>query len=357
MQETDIAARPDWMEVQRGKRVERSSTARPHWMGKRNAHENAASGSSSAADSDVKSQQPYQAGKSAWWKPERSSRWVVAIGLVVLGTLLLLLANLGAGSTVGAMGTLAVLLTVLPMRHLRWKLLAFVPAAYVVALICSFLFLPLFAMIGGEEESSQPAALNSSVVDSIERTPTPTSIAPEVTSSLGFETFGVLPWQEPPGAELFYIRNVVDGDTITVITGEDADEPGLGWEPVRLIGVDAPEQDGRFTEEECYGPEAFRFLAELLPEGTAVYLQIDNDVNIPDDQQTNEDSNGRWLRHVFLKAPDTESYYLVTEILALGGYVDVKYYNGENTYFHRELQDAENVAREENRGLWGACSS
>lgn len=347
--------------VELDKRTETSWTARPSWMEEKEAHKNAASGSSSAADPTITSHERDRAEEAAWWKPVRNSRWIVTIGLVALGTFLLLLSNLGAGTTVGALGTSAVLLTVVPMRHLRWKLLAFVPAAYAIALILSFLFVvPIVIIFGGEGDSPQPSN-DFGVIGSAPRTPTPQQLAPtptpidlDVTRRLGFETFGAVPWERPPGAEKYPIRDVVNGDTITVINVEDVDGSDLGWDTVRLIGVDSPDKDGRFTDEECYGPEASAFLANLLPEGSIVYLQIDNDNRIPDVEENNESNTGQWLRHVYIKPEGIDAYYLVTKILALGGYVDVKQYD-ENTYFHTELQDAEAVARQENRGTWGAC--
>lgn len=175
----------------------------------------------------------------------------------------------------------------------------------------------------------------------------------------GFETNGALPWEEPPGAMPFIVWDVVDGDTIRVIEPDQRDDPDPYWEPVRMIGIDTPEKDGPYTDEECYGPEASEFTASLLPKGTVVYLQVDNDPDIPDDREFTDDGmelddNDRWLVHVYLKAKDSDDYYLVSEILALGGYADVKDY-GDNSYFRDVLFDAEDVARSDHRGMWGAC--
>lgn len=179
------------------------------------------------------------------------------------------------------------------------------------------------------------------------------------SSDPDFETFDALPWQEPPGAEPWLVEEVTDGDTIRVIEPEQVGDPDPWWEPVRMIGVDSPERSGPFTDEECYGPEASAFLAELLPEGATVYLQSDIDEDNPEDDTLNADGIevddfDRILVHVYLRADGTDDYYLVTEILALGGYVDVRDY-GDNSYFAGELQDAEDLARAEGRGLWGAC--
>ena len=177
----------------------------------------------------------------------------------------------------------------------------------------------------------------------------------------GFETNGALPWEEPPGAMEFIVWEVSDGDTIRVIEPGQQDDPDPWWEPVRIIGIDTPERDGPYTDEECFGEEASDFTKRLLPRGTVVYLQVDNAPDIPDDREFLDtgmelDDNDRWLVHVYIKAEGTEDYYLVSEILALGGYAEVPGYRG-NTYFEQELADAEAIAREEQRGLWGACDT
>lgn len=175
----------------------------------------------------------------------------------------------------------------------------------------------------------------------------------------GFETNGALPWEAPPGAMEFIVWDVVDGDTIRVIAPDQKDDPDPYWEPVRMIGIDTPEKAGPYTDEECYGQQASAFTKKLLPRGTVVYLQVDNDPKIPDDRELGDDGmelddNGRWLVHVYLKAENSDDYYLVSEILTLGGYAEVPGYKG-NTYFVQELADAEDLARAEHRGMWGAC--
>jgi endonuclease YncB( thermonuclease family) len=128
---------------------------------------------------------------------------------------------------------------------------------------------------------------------------------------------------------------------------------------VRRIGIDPAEKDGPRAGGECDGQEASAFTKTLLPRGTVVYLQVDNDPDSPDDQEFLDtgmelDDNDRWLVHVYIKAENSDDYYLVSEILALGGYADVKGYEG-NTYFEQELFDAEDIARADHRGMWGAC--
>ena len=63
------------------------------------------------------------------------------------------------------------------------------------------------------------------------------------------------------------VVEVVDGDTIRVdLNGEET--------PVRLIGIDTPEKDGPYTDEECYGEQATRYTAEALG-GRDVELEFD----------------------------------------------------------------------------------
>lgn len=59
------------------------------------------------------------------------------------------------------------------------------------------------------------------------------------------------------------VASITDGDTFRTTDGQR----------VRLIGVDTPEVD----EDECYADEATAALAELIPPGTAVRLELDVD--------------------------------------------------------------------------------
>src|SRR5687768_6838497 len=85
----------------------------------------------------------------------------------------------------------------------------------------------------------------------------------------------------PPG-EARVVR-VVDGDTIVVRLSS-------GEEHVRLIGIDTPETKKPGTPVECFGPEAAARMAALLPAGTAVRLERDEEAR---------DRFGRLLAYVF----------------------------------------------------------
>jgi len=154
--------------------------------------------------------------------------------------------------------------------------------------------------------------------------------------------FGALPWELPDDAETMVVHSVTDGDTIRLTYPNDD-----WYYNTRLIGIQAPEMDGPFTEEQCYGPEAKEFLIELLPVGAEVYAQRDI---------SDEDPNGRWLRHVFLIDEDTGDAYLVSEILVLGGFAGAKSYPPDDLY-DDILEEAQVIADDEDAGLWEACAA
>jgi micrococcal nuclease len=135
-----------------------------------------------------------------------------------------------------------------------------------------------------------------------------------------------------PGGVDVTVRKVVDGDTIDV----------TGGERVRLIGIDTPETNAPDRPVGCFGREASRFVATLLPRGTPVRL-------VGDAEQ--RDQYGRLLAYVYRKA---DGLFVNAELLRQG--------------FAQLLTIPPNVAhtdafaalarqaREGSQGLWGACS-
>jgi endonuclease YncB( thermonuclease family) len=160
-----------------------------------------------------------------------------------------------------------------------------------------------------------------------------------------FDTYGAEPRALPDDVVEMVVDSVVDGDTLHLTYPDDD-----WYYPVRIIGIDAPEKDGPYTREECYGKESTNELARLLPVGTYVYVERD---------VSDEDRNGRWLRHVWLPfAVDGEDVddeaYLVSEILVRGGWVDAKTYKPDDKY-ESILNKAEKDASKRDAGIWGAC--
>lgn len=66
------------------------------------------------------------------------------------------------------------------------------------------------------------------------------------------------------------VVRVIDGDTVDIRIGGKV-------ERVRLLNVDAPEDNRVSGESECLGPQATAMLARLLPEGARVTLEYDKE--------------------------------------------------------------------------------
>jgi micrococcal nuclease len=121
------------------------------------------------------------------------------------------------------------------------------------------------------------------------------------------------------------VARVVDGDTVTLAPGGRA----------RLIGVDTPEVFGR---SECFGREASAFAKRRLA-GRRVTVEVGTEPR---------DRYGRLL--VYLYAGGR----LFNDELVREGYATVLTI-APNVERARELRAASHVAREQQRGLWGAC--
>lgn len=126
----------------------------------------------------------------------------------------------------------------------------------------------------------------------------------------------------------------VDGDTLHVtIGGRD--------ETVRFIGIDTPETHGRGGLRECFGKEASKRTAQLLPLGTRVRLVRDVEAR---------DRYRRLLAYVYRVSDNL----FVNLELARQGYAAVLTYP-PNVAHTSEFVAAAADARERNRGLWQRC--
>jgi len=144
---------------------------------------------------------------------------------------------------------------------------------------------------------------------------------------------------EPSGGDVVVmgvgarVTAVVDGDTIDVRVAE-------GMERVRIIGLDTPELGRDGAADECYAQEARAYVDDALA-GRTVTL-------FPDPTQDDVDQYGRLLRHVYV---DERSIALgVIEDGAGREFTFDEPYGGQEA--HLAAQDA---ARDDSRGLWGAC--
>lgn len=134
-----------------------------------------------------------------------------------------------------------------------------------------------------------------------------------------------------PAGEDARVAEVVDGDTIVV--GPDRS--------VRLIGVDTPETRHPDRGVECFGKEATRYTERLLPRGTRVRLVADVE---------RRDRYDRTLAYVYRSADGL----FVNAALARDGYARPLTIP-PNVAHAGDLASLADRAREQGRGLWGAC--
>lgn len=132
------------------------------------------------------------------------------------------------------------------------------------------------------------------------------------------------------------VVRIVDGDTVVVrIEGQE--------EKVRLIGINTPESVDPRKPVECFGKEAGKHLAELVPEGTAV--QLVRDVEERDRYQ-------RLLAYIY-RASDG---LFVNLAQVADGFAEPATYP-PNVAHVDEFAAAARSARDRNVGLWAACPS
>jgi len=172
-----------------------------------------------------------------------------------------------------------------------------------------------------------PPTIDSTSMPAAQPVHQASSPAPQIASAL------------PPGVvgERGVVVEVIDGDTVTVqLDGQRA--------VVRLIGIDAPESRGPYTEPECHAAEARETLQRLIASaGGEIVLERD----------TSElDRYDRLLRYLWM--PAGEGWVLVNEELVRQGAAVSRRYPPDVKYAER-LEAAERAAQAARVGLWSAC--
>jgi micrococcal nuclease len=135
----------------------------------------------------------------------------------------------------------------------------------------------------------------------------------------------------PAGVDV-EVRKVIDGDTLEV----------TGGERVRLIGVDTPETVAEDRPVGCFGKEASRFTASVVPPGTPVRL-------VGDAEQ--RDRFGRLLAYVYRRA---DGLFVNAELLRRGYALLLTI--PPNIAHTDEFAAIARQAREGSQGLWAACT-
>lgn len=134
-------------------------------------------------------------------------------------------------------------------------------------------------------------------------------------------------------ADEYQIVNVVDGDTVDIwMNGEEI--------RIRLLGVDTPETVRPGSPVECFGKESSKYTEESLL-GEIVSIETDP-------TQAEYDRYGRLLAYIYLDG-DSLSF---NQTLLREGYATV-YKNRIPIQLQDQFIEAERLAREEDKGLWG----
>jgi micrococcal nuclease len=142
------------------------------------------------------------------------------------------------------------------------------------------------------------------------------------------------PGATPTDPGVARVTRVVDGDTIEV-------ELDHHREKVRLLGIDTPETHHPTKPVQCYGEEASQHTAALLPAGTEVRLERDDE---------ERDDYGRLLAYVYRRADDL----FVNLELVRQGFASLLTIR-PNVAHVADLTAAESSARHDDLGLWGRC--
>lgn len=130
------------------------------------------------------------------------------------------------------------------------------------------------------------------------------------------------------------VEFVIDGDTVDVVVAGES-------ERVRLIGIDTPESVSRSVPVQCFGKEASDALTGLLPPGTVLRIERDEEAR---------DRFGRLLLYLYRSEDDL----FVNEWMIQQGFADTLFFE-PNTTFEGSFTRVRNDAKAADLGLWGSC--
>lgn len=206
-----------------------------------------------------------------------------------------------------------------------------VPVWLVVLLLTPMCLVCGIGELSPAAEDATPTPTQTSIPTSTVESPTPTHTPTPLPTDSPTPTLSPTPDPSPtPERTAAQVVKVVDGDTIDVeIDGE--------VHRLRYIGIDTPETVHPNKPVEWMGPEATQANRDLV-EGKTVYLEKD---------VSETDRYDRLLRYVYL-----EDGTLVNAELVRLGYAHASSYPPDVKYQDR-LREAQEKARETERGLWG----
>mmetsp|Transcript_8238 Transcript_8238/g.20259 ORF Transcript_8238/g.20259 Transcript_8238/m.20259 type:complete len:236 (-) Transcript_8238:859-1566(-) len=152
-----------------------------------------------------------------------------------------------------------------------------------------------------------------------------------VATDASSSTSGPIHSSLPSCAEQHRVRNVYDGDTLTLI-----DE-----RRVRLLGIDTPE----IKEQQPFAQEAKAFTKDRCDKRD-IWISFE-----PDGER--EDHYGRLLCFVWVPANNGDGYLCINEGIVEAGFARA-YQPGKTKKLHNwdKLIELQSRARKENRGVW-----
>ncbi len=145
----------------------------------------------------------------------------------------------------------------------------------------------------------------------------------------------------PDGARPATVVRVVDGDTVHLGGQDGTKYIASGDEAtVRLLEIDTPESVKPDAPVECYSKRASAALADLLPVGSTVRVLRDRELLDPFD---------RTLLYVW-----NEDGVFVNLRMVQDGFAKAVLFQPNDRYIG-DMRRAEERARDDGAGLWGAC--
>lgn len=135
----------------------------------------------------------------------------------------------------------------------------------------------------------------------------------------------------PDGENHAIVERIIDGDTLDASIKRKTVR-------IRLLNIDTPEIGQEGNPSECFAEDAKQRLEELVPPGTKVHLEYD---------QERTDKYGRTLAGVFLEEQFVNEQ-LASEGLARAILVE------PNSRFYQQIRDAEASSRATGVGIFGA---
>jgi micrococcal nuclease len=143
----------------------------------------------------------------------------------------------------------------------------------------------------------------------------------------------------PADAQQAVVTDHPDGEKFKVEIDGDEQE-------VRMIGIDAPEIKNDDDLPECFAAESREYLQQLVPTGSTVLLERDEE---------DKDGKDRLWRYVWFHHPSLgEQHILVNErVVRDGRAIDRE--EEKNTKYEQLIAEAQAAAQAAGAGLWGTC--